>query len=255
MSAVLPVFYDHSSHKSINVFWDDKDITPDGPQSIIKMCKEANLSKCVFISNNFHTYVEALKICEKSKIELVFGLEVLMCQDSSVHAEESVATNHKLILMGKNSQSYFDLCNIFTAWQTDTNNKYYEYRFDYKQLKQYWTENLFIVFPFFDNPIATNFLVDGSNIIPDFPTKDIVIWREQRTDHPHEGLINYALNNFNKDKAYFEVPTKTILYPKREDAKAWLVYRTIDEKSEFSKPELPYCCSDRFSFEDYKELI
>jgi hypothetical protein len=69
---------------------------------------------------------------------------------------------------------------------------------------------------------------------------------------PFEPLIEEALMNFTKGE-YEIMDVKTIYYPDYEDAKAWLVYRTIKERSTFNKPQLDYCCSDNFCLSDYME--
>ncbi len=255
---ILPVLFDHSS-RGILTFWDDKDITESGAQSIIKMAKSAGLKKLFFVSNTVHTFVEAMKATEKAGIQMVFGLEILMTTDCADVTDISVRNHHKVIVVAKNSAAYEDLIKMFSAWQTRTTNylkvRQEEYRrFDYAQLKEFWTPNLKLVLPFFDNPISVNALKYTSGIIPSFPTDDITILREVDTGHPHEVLINYYLDQFNVEKKYKEVPSKMIYYEKRADMKAWITYRTIRNKTSFDSPELPYCASDQFSWEDYQRL-
>ncbi len=245
-----------NSCKSLLTFWGEKDTeNPDGPQSIIKLLKAANQDKCYFVSTNFHTLNEALKISKKEKIQLIFGLNCCVTQDRFAKSEESRASNSKVIIWGKNSESYTDLIKLYSGYHTDIACKYYEFRADWNYLREKWTKNLLLSLPFYDSFVANNMLVHNSNIVPSFLPDDLVIFREQNSQHPHVNLINEALDKFNHGGKYEDILTKTILYEKREDVKSWMVYRSIHNRATFAKPEMPFCCSDSFCWEDYLDLI
>lgn len=250
MKDIVPIFYDHSSHKSILTFDDEVE---GGPDNILKICKDNEIKKCYFVSNNFHTFVNAWKAAKKKEIQLIFGLELWICNDCKIHEDQSVKSNNKIIIFMKNSEGYNDLIKLYTACYTNEENKYYKYRFDYEQLKKYWTNNLLLAIPFYDSFICQNLLQYEANIVPDFPVKP-VIFREIDSGLPFERLINGALDEFNKNKDYEEVNVKTIYYKDRKDAAAWIVYRSIGLHSNFSAPEMDYCCSDNFCLESFKEL-
>lgn len=250
----LPIFYSDSCGRAINTWAEEKDYKPGSPKSILTLCKEANLKQCFFVSNSFYDFTLALKLTEKADIQLIFGLELLMCPDRKDHSELSAKQNHRVIVFGKNGQSYYDLIKLYSAFKTDKEAKYYKYRCDDEILNKYWTDNLILTLPFFDNFIAQNLLKHNCNIVPKFPTDDIVIFREVNTEHPHEFLINQGLNEFNKDKKYQEVQVKSIYYENREDIDAYVVYRGIQNRANFHEPEVPYLCSNAFCFEDWKDL-
>jgi DNA polymerase III alpha subunit len=253
MSDIIPLFYDHSSQKSILTFWKESECTPESPQSIISLCKEAKLKQCVAISKNFHTYIEAWKNCKDAEIQLIFGLEVIMCQDSKIHTDESIKNEHKIIIFIKNSDGYKDLIKIYTKWKTTIDNKYYIFRFDFEQLKELWTDNLILAIPFFDSFIHKNTL-QNAQIIPDFPTNPIIL-REIDTGIPYEFFLNKALDRYNENKQFKEIKTKTIYYKNKKDVKAWQIYRSIQDRTTFSAPKMDFCASDTFCFESYLEII
>jgi DNA polymerase III alpha subunit len=251
---ILPIFYDHSSKKSILTYWKDKELTANGPRSIIKICKDNNVNTIYGISNNFATFIEAYKNCRDSNINFRFGVELWMCDDAKVHNEESLNNEHKIIIFAKNSDSYKDLVKIYSACHASRDNFYYKARFDFKQLKPLWTNNLILALPFFDSVIANNTTSYNCHIIPDFPVAPIIM-REQGTEHPMEETINRALDSFNSDDKYEEVKTKTIFYEKRSHFDEYTVYRCIHNRgASIEEPKMDYFCSPAFSFEDYLKL-
>lgn len=255
MKDIIPCFYADDCGRSVLNTWKPSECKEGGSKSIISIAKELALEKFLYISPNFHSFVQCLKNSAEENLQMIFGLEVLMCMDRFDHSEASLITNHKVILLMNNSNGYKDLIKLYSAWKTDKNNKYYKYRFDFKGLKQYFTNNMTLVIPFFNSFVYTNTFVHGANIIPDYPTNDLVIMREIESEHPHEYLTNWALDNFNKDKEYKEINVKTCFCEKRQDIEALTVFRSIHNKSSFHEPEIPYFCSDAFCVESYKELI
>ena len=251
---ITPLFYSDASGKSILTTWKESECKEGGPTSIITLAKEAGLKKIIYICNNFYDYVSALKNFESAGIQMIFGLEVLMCANSEDKTDEAIKTNHKIIIFQKNSQGYKDLIKLYSNWKTTSSNKYYDFRFDYKQLRANWTENLTLALPFFSSFLAANTLKYGCSIIPDFPTDEIVILRESGLIHPHKNLIDLAINEFNKDKKYPELNTKSIYYNMKSDAKSWIVFKGIQNRAQFSAPQLEYLSSDEFCFESFKEL-
>lgn len=257
---ITPIFYDDSSGRGILNWEEEKNVKETGPQSILKLCKDNNLTKCVFISSTFYSYITAWELCKKNNIQLIFGLELPMCPDRHDHSEESIKQDHRVIVFLKNSAAYSDACKLYSAYRADKEARLKKFRYDKIRcddeiLNKYWTDNFLLALPFFDNFAAQNMLVHGASIIPKFPTDKLLIMREIDTEHPHEKFINLALDNFNKEGKYDEMDVKSVFYEKEEDMKAWMVYRGILKRASFQKPEMDYCCSSAFNFEKYKELV
>jgi len=250
---IQAIFYDHSSYKSLLTNWSDKDLTDSGPRSIAKLAKDNGLDKLIFVSNSFSTFIEALKNCKKNGIQLVFGLELWLCDDAKIHDEESKKTEHKIIILMKNSKGYQDLVKIYSAMNLTNDNFYYKPRFDLAQLKPLWTDNLGIILPFFDSFIARNTTKFGATIVPAFPCAP-VLCREQEPEHPHEQVINLALDDYNKNGDHQEIKTKTIFYEKESDFLAYTTYRCMKNRSSVEDPKLDWFCSPKFSFESYLSL-
>lgn len=249
---IIPLFYSDSSQKSTLVWWPEKETTPTGPQSIISLAKKAGLKQVYFVSTRFYDFVTAWKLCEENDLQLIFGLELWVCSNSEEKSEASTADESKVIIWMRNSNGYKDLIKLYSAVYTNINNKYYHFRADWRTLRKYWTDNLLLSIAFFDGFYARNTLNYGSAIVPDFPMKPVFL-REVNSGLPFEPLVNEALENFTKGE-YEIIDCKTIYYNRYEDAKAYAVYRGIQNRANFHKPELDHFGSVNFCLDDYLKI-
>tara|TARA_Y100000310_G_C20390285_1_gene672416 strand:- start:232 stop:573 length:342 start_codon:yes stop_codon:yes gene_type:complete len=105
--------------------------------------------------------------------------------------------------------------------------------------------------PFYDSFLFKNTLCN-SICIPDFTFTDPTFFIEDN-DVPFDKVIQDKVkeyieaNNFDLQKA------KSIFYAEEEDFKAYLTFRCINNRSTLNKPNLDHMCSDKFSFESWKE--
>lgn len=251
---IIPIFYDDSSLKAINVWWEEKDAEEGGPPLIIKMAKEAKLSEVYFVSTNFYSFRDACKRCEENNIKLIFGLQLLVTENSKDQSDNSSKGESKIIIWLKNSQAYYDIIKLYSAIYTDINNKYYHYRTDWKTIKQYWTDNFILSLPFFDSVIHNNLLKSGPTVVCDFPCKPLIL-KEINSGLPFANLLEIEVEKYIAENNLEKIETKTIYYEKYIDFSAYLVYKAVDAKTVWSKPEMEFMCSNRFCFEDWKELV
>lgn len=252
MTNVLPVFYDQSSSKSILTYWKDKDLTDKGAKSIVKLCKDNGLKSCFGVSSTFLTFPEAQTNLTKEGIDFAFGLELWVCNEPESLTPESQRSESKIIIRAETSQGYFDLKTIYSKIHTNPRNFYHRHRTSFAEIKSLWTPNLTLILPFFDSFVCQN-TITLSSIVPDLPVSPL-IFREVDSGLPFAPLIDAALNSFNEGGKYPEQRVKTIYYPTKAHFRAWQVFRCIKNRSSFQRPELDFCCSDNFSFEDYLRL-
>lgn len=256
---IHPIIYDDSSDRSILTFDDPSECHEGGPISAIQLMKDAGVDEFSFVSPNMHNFMRLMKVCEKHKIRSTLGLEMWITDDAARLDEQSRANESKVIIWMTKPMAYASLVNLHNAFRAKRNEAgeakyfYYHFRYDWAGLKANWSDDLAISIPFFDSFLARNLLNYGSQIIPDFPAKPF-FHREIETGHPHEGLINAALDRFNAGGEYSIINTKTIYYARRADFKTYLVYRAMKNKTYFDKPELDFLCSPNFSWEDYMRL-
>jgi DNA polymerase III alpha subunit len=260
--SIIPLFYDHTSGKSLLTLWDEKDCEEGGPTSIISLAKKAGLKDLFLISPNFHPFIEGMKICDKYGINFHFGL-VINVTDNRFLAisptgdkenDNRLVQSSRVIIVMKNSEGYRDLVHIYNDYATNKDGRVKDTPvYDWSSLKSKWTNNLLLLIPFWDSFVANNALVHNCKIVPDFPCPPIFI-REYNTEHPHEFIINRAIDRFNVGNQYDEINGKTIYYEKESDFEAYIVYRCKEERTTFNKPEHDYLCSNKFSFETWENI-
>jgi DNA polymerase III alpha subunit len=253
MNDIIPLFYSESSQKSILSWISEKDYKIGGPQSIIKLAKQGNLDKVYFVSSKFYDFITAWKLCEENNLQLIFGLELWVCPDLFDRSDISSANESKVIIWMKNSSAYKDLIKLYSSVHTEQNNKYYHFRASWSLLKLFWTDNLLLSIPFFDSFYSRNMLNYNSSILADLPAKPL-FFREVDSGLPFAHLVEQSLITFIQN-SYEVMDCKTIYYEKYDDAKQWMIYRSIKERNTFNKPNLDFCCSNRFCFQNYLEII
>jgi hypothetical protein len=68
----------------------------NGPQSIIKICKDHNITQCFGVSRFMNNFYDGFKNCKSNNIQFNFGLELIMCNDAHVHDEDSIINNGEI---------------------------------------------------------------------------------------------------------------------------------------------------------------
>lgn len=188
--------------------------------------------------------------------DLCYGLKLCVCADMGDRTIESRKTESKVVVLIRNSVGYSDLLRIWNrAWGHEGSFEHRGTRYgraDWKMLKTHWTENLGLALPFFSSFIARNTLT-FSQITPDLPIQPW-IFKEVDSQLPFSPLIDSAIARYTGGDSSMVVPSKTILYARPEDFKAFVVFRAVHLKSSFDKPEQSHLSSDRFSFAAWKEL-
>ena len=87
--------------------------------------------------------------------------------------------------------------------------------------------------------------------MPDFSFCDPVYAVEQN-DIPFNFLIRKKVEEFCKQNKCVNV--KSVFYNKKEDFKAFLTFRCINNRSTLDKPNLDHMTSNEFCLENWKEI-
>jgi DNA polymerase III alpha subunit len=246
---IIPIFYDHTSQKSIITPWLDSEVKPNGPPSALKLAKEAGLKKVHLVSSNFYSFIEAWKNAQKMDLQLIFGLEIWLCKDAHDQSPASIPDESKVIVWIRDGKGYEQAIKIYSEIYKDSNNKYYHMRGSWQNLKNHWCEQLTLTIPFFDSFLHRNLLNHDSSIVPDFPCEPY-FQIEVDSGIPFAPYIEEAIATYGAKEDRL-IKTKTIFYEKKKDMKAWQILRSINLHSDFGNPEIPFCVSNNFSFEDY----
>ncbi len=261
---VLPVWKTHGSlgksiltyevNKKPNSNEDDFDIHDDAANSIIVIAKKHNINPLVVIEDSFLSFPSLYKYCKKHEIQLVFGLNFNLCNDVKEKSDKSLLTNSKVSVLMKNSAGYPDLIKLHDAINSNAENFYYEPRGDWAILREYWTENLELVIPPFDNFIHKNYLQNGT-CIPNFGDVNRInpIITYANMELSWNSLLNEALVEYAKNNNYRLQEVHPIYYYKKDDFKAYTLFRAIDNRGDYFNTKIDFFDSNCFNFENYLE--
>lgn len=255
MSNILPIFTTHYSLGSSLLTLEESGKTePGNPVSICDIAKDNNLSQVIIVDERIDGFLEAYKNLSKPNKQLIYGIKLCVCEDMNQKDDDSLRTESNVVIFIKNSQGYNDLIRLWNrAW---IDGFYYKGRLDWKTLKEFWTENLLLALPFFSSFLAKN-LLTFSSIVPTFPinSQEIYIHKEIDSGLPFAPLIEKAIDTYVSQKGGIIQECKSIYYKDKKDFKTYMVYKAINNRSSFDKPNVDHLFSENFCFESWKELI
>lgn len=247
---MLGLFKSHYSiGRSILTLDDPKKVTEGGADSIFKIAKENNLKQIVLVEDSLIGFFEAYKRSKEMGIQLIFGLRLSIRNSSLLEDEQS---EHKTIIFAKNDKG----CKLL--------NKIYSQAFcefsgfsTYTALKEIWDEeSLKLAIPFYDSFIYVNNF-SFANAIPDISFTKPSLFLEDN-GLAIDFILKEKVEEFSKTNNLPIIKSKSIYYKDKSDVKAFMTYKIICNRSfgkdrSLEKPELAHFCSDRFSFQSWKE--
>jgi len=247
---MLPLFKSHFSiGKSILTLDDPKKVTEGGSDSIFKIAKDNNLKQIILVEDTLIGFFEAYKRSKEMGIQLIFGLRISM-RNSTL--PEDAQSEHKVIIFAKDDNGCKHLNKIYSR-AFCTNSGF----LDYTDLKELWDDNcLKLAIPFYDSFIYINNFSFG-NAVPDLSFTKPSLFVEDNS-LALDFLLQEKVNEFATNNNISIVKVRSIYYNKKSDVKAFMAYKIICNRSfgkdrSLEKPELPHFCSDKFSFEAWKE--
>ncbi len=251
---ILPVFKtDASINRSLFIVDDTLEIKENAPISVFAACKESKIDKLVVLDNSFVNFPQLYKKCSKYDIKLIFGVNLTICNDSSLKNEESLSSNCKVSVVMKNSNAYQDLIKLHNAVNANAETFYYTTRGMWRDIINNWTDNLELVFPSYDNFLHKNLLENGECIPELGKIKPTLFYSNHGLPFDEilsERIIEFARNNgFNLNEVH------NCYYYKDKHFKPYCVLRSIGERSKFNNPNVNFLCSDSFSVETYLRKV
>jgi DNA polymerase III alpha subunit len=182
-------------------------------------------------------------------IQLIFGLRLSM-RNSALPEDEG--SQHKVIIFAKDDIGCKLLNKIYSK-AFCTNSGF----LSYSDLKELWNEtSLKLAIPFYDSFIYINNLSFG-NAVPDLSFTKATLFYEDNS-LALDYILQEKVKEFSINNDMPMVKVRSIYYNKKSDVKAFMAYKIICNRSfgkdrSLEKPELPHFCSDKFSFEAWKE--
>ena len=124
-------------------------------------------------------------------------------------------------------------------------------RIDFKNLKKLWSDDdLQMAIPFYDSFIFNN-IMGHAVCIPDFAFMNPIFFIEDN-NLPFDPLIKDRVNQYCDGKSE-TLPTQSIFYKDKEDFKAYLTFRCINNRSTLGRPNLDHMSSNEFCFESWRQ--
>ena len=246
---MIPLFKSHYSLGRSILTLEDKDEMDDYPDSIIQICKRNKMKELYLVEDNMSSFLEAYSNCRKNNIKLNYGLRISVTESMSDKSEESKTKSSKIILFFKNKKGYELLTKLYSIAAKE--GFYYEPRLDYETISKNWTDDLILCIPFYDSFIFNNTL-RNSLCIPQFDFTKPIFFIEDN-DLPFDSLVRQKALSFAENNNLKVYKAQSIFYNLREDFKAYLTFRCINNRSILSKPNLDHMSSNEFCFESFDE--
>ena len=246
---MIPLFKSHYSLGRSILTLEDKDEMDDYPDSIIQICKRNKMKELYLVEDNMSSFLEAYSNCRKNNIKLNYGLRISVTESMSDKSEESKTKSSKIILFFKNKKGYELLTKLYSIAAKE--GFYYEPRLDYETISKNWTDDLILCIPFYDSFIFNNTL-RNSLCIPQFDFTKPIFFIEDN-DLPFDSLVRQKALSFAENNNLKVYKAQSIFYNLREDFKAYLTFRCINNRSILSKPNLDHMSSNEFCFESIAE--
>jgi DNA polymerase-3 subunit alpha len=242
---MIPLFKSHYSLGRSILTLEDKDKMDDYPDSIIQICKQNKMKELYLVEDNMSSFLEAYSNCRKNNIKLNYGLRISVTESMSDKSEESKTKSSKIILFFKNKEGYQRLTKLYSIASKE--GFYYEPRLDYETISKNWTDDLILCIPFYDSFIFNNTL-KNSLCIPQFDFTKPIFFIEDN-DLPFDSLVKQRALSFAEKNDLKIYKAQSIFYNSREDFKAYLTFRCINNRSILNKPNLDHMSSNEFCFE------
>ena len=249
---MLPLFKSHYSiGRSILTLEPSSSGRSCGSDSIIGIAEEHGLSNIILVEDSLTGFMQAMKSCEESGVELVFGLR-LSCTNSDI-SEVDFNTTHKVIIFAKDKEGCTLLNKIYTHAFCSHGGVIPE-----QELLNLWDEShLKMAVPFYDSFIFNNLTILGSACSFGFSHIKPTFFIE-RNLLPFDAMVEQAVLAYCESNNLEHELTKSIYYKSRADFEAFQTHKCICGRSfsslrSLSTPKQDHLASNNFSFESYLE--
>ncbi len=250
---IVPIFSSHYSiGKSTLTLDKPEEINVNKPISIFSIAKHYKLNEIFLVDNRIGGFIEAYENAKKSEVSLRYGIKLIVCNDLNEKSDESLKTEHKVIVWLKNTKKEAKSLNrIYSkAW---TDGFYYQGRIDMKNLLDLWDEDLHLSIPAYSSFLHNN-LLKGNQCVVDFTKlKPTMMWSDMKL--PFDNLIKESHFNYGKNNNLELQEIHPIRFFDYNRFYSYNVFKCIGKRSVMSKPQLEQHGSKEFNFESYLNKI
>ncbi len=249
---IIPLFKSqYSIGRSILTLEKKSSSSQKGPDSIIDICKDNDLSSFFLIDDSMSGFLQGYVNSTEADLKMIFGLRISVCPDITKKDSDSLNKTCKYIILAKNTNGYKRLIKIFSA--SSLNGFYYTPRADFKLISSLWDdEDLQLIAPFYDSFLHKNYL--GDCWCPEPPKKFNIDFIIENNSLPFDYLISNRVKEYVKDKKKYNIINRqNIIYKQKKDFKSYITFPAIDKRTTLGKPNLEHMGSEEFCFESWQK--
>ena len=119
-------------------------------------------------------------------------------------------------------------------------------------LQDFWDDkDLQLCVPFYDSFLFKNSLTFAV-CFPKFDFTKPIFFTEDN-DMPFDYIIKKKVETYCHENKFQSLPVKSVYYELRDDFKAYLTFRCINNRTTLDNPRFDHLCSSEFSFQSWKE--
>lgn len=247
---ILPIFSSSlgSINKSILTINYNGEINDDMPVGIFDIAKKNNLDHIYLLEDQMCSFIQAYENSLKSGVKLKYGCKIILS-----HNDENTSLGVYNVF-ALNTEGYYELIKIKSIWAHKNENNKHHLHTTFEEVKDLFaSDNLLIMIPFYDSFLFNN-LTEFSQATPDL-SKINPIFCIEKHETIYDHLIEPFVIDYCKNNNYDVINTHSVFYYKEEDFKPYLVYRAVEKRGNWFKPELKHFSSNKFSFESIQKFL
>jgi DNA polymerase III alpha subunit len=221
------------------------------PISIFDLLKQNNLDTLTLVDDCISGLLQASKQAAESKVKLIFGLRLDICEDMNQKDEPSLLRRAKYIVFARNPKGYEALVKIWSAAARE--GFYYSPNIDFKTLRSLWNKNLRLAVPFYDSFLYLNAFCSHAHV-PEFDKLGKLTFFIEDNDLPFDDMLAERVKKYCSKNGHDTMKAQSIFYKSEEDYLAYIAFRCLHnrgytQKCTLERPELDHMNSTGFNFD------
>lgn len=229
----------------------DEKSSPEGSDSLLDITQELGLKQIVVVDSTMIGFKKLHTAFSKLGIQLIFGVKFSAANNRFDEPILRETSHHRVIVFAKNDAGCKELVKLYSEAHTKSDGF-----LDYSLLKERWSENLDLAFPFYNSFIHKNNFY-GKQCLPEYsftrPTFFVGDHGLPYDDILRTKTLDYATNHgLNVQEAHF------IYYKNRADMPSFVTYSILTHRKAgrpqtLDRPELEGMGSAEFCLEAFLE--
>ena len=206
----------------------------EGERSVFEVAKNLGLKEIFLLEDSMTGFAEAYFNAEKVGIPIRFGVLLTHGEDKD--------NLFKFGAVARNTEGYKSLVKMYSFQETKK-----EKWLTSEEIKELWTEDLWMVIPFYDSFLFKNYL-EGKSCIFDVSIKPVLAIEDN--DLPFDGILTKKVEELAESEGLETLNVQSCFYPNPDWFDAWQTVKTMNKRSynggDLGRPNLDHCGSDNF---------